>query len=355
MTIIPTADEFYETMSETYREKAGFKPEAASDIGIRLRTLSWELERLAMEIGKLRDDAFPQNSSGPALDLHAGARGLARRPALPARGTLLFSRSTPAGSVTIPAGLLCCTADGSLRFETTQAGSIPAGENSVQIPAAATEPGERGNVAAGVIKVLLGAAPGVGAVTNPQSFIGGREKESDKELRARLSASLAEPPNAANEAFYRETASDFPGVLTAKVLPRNRGAGTVDVVIAAEPDYDEEEVIGALQIRLDARREIATDVMVYAAAPVTEDIVALVQVARGYLSDQVTASCKAALRTYMATLEIGQPLLLARLCACLLAVDGVENLRFLSPQADKKPGPGQRIAAGAVDVERMAL
>lgn len=121
---------------------------------------------------------------------------------------------------------------GLVAFETTQAGVLPAGELSVDLPAQAVEPGPGGNVSAGTVRTMAVAPVGVAACTNPVPFTGGREEEEDEELRARILATYQQLPNGTNGAYYAQEALAVEGVTAVRVLPKNRGMGTVDVIIA---------------------------------------------------------------------------------------------------------------------------
>lgn len=345
--------EFYDTMAAVYRDKTGFDPAAASDIGIRMKVLSEELSHLTGEAAAIWQNTFPQTAAGEALDRHAASRGLARKPALPAGGTLRFYRATPAtAEIPIPAGTVCA-ADGDLRFETTAPGAIKIGETACDLPAVAQVTEEAGNIPPDSIKTILSGITGVSGVTNPLSLAGGTPAELDEALRSRLMRVISDPPAVANEAFYREVALNFPGVRSAKVFPGQRGPGTIDIAVAFRAECDSSKSLESLR---DAFYEVCptgVDLSVTTAPETVCEIAALVVIGQHAERNAVLAACKTALSVHLAGLEVGDDLRLAALTACLMNVDGVENTRFVQPTADVAVPAGGLAVASAIDVERV--
>lgn len=342
-------------MAAAYREKSGFAPQDASDLGLRLSVLAAQLEKVSRAVERAGLDAFPQSASGRALDLLAQARGFARRPALAAGGELRFSRVMPAAvEIPIPAGTLCA-GPGGLRFATTLAGALAQGESEVSLPAAAVEPGISGNIPAFAVSAVISPLPGVSAVGNPLPFAGGAEREDDESLRARLLEQMADPPGAFNLAFYRHGALNFPGVGSAQVLPMARGVGSVDVYISALPGFDPVALAEQLGSVFAQAREIGTSVLVRPAEQRPVALASVVRVARGHAHTQVLEDCRAALVRLMAAQQVGQGLTLARVQGALIATMGVENIRTVAPAADIAAQEGQLLVAGEIDIAQGVL
>ena len=85
-----TYEEIRARMAAEYEAQAGFAPDDASDAGIRIRVLAGEIYTALRMLEAVKDEAFPQTASGEALELHAMERGLSRKPAVRAQGTLTF-------------------------------------------------------------------------------------------------------------------------------------------------------------------------------------------------------------------------------------------------------------------------
>lgn len=169
--------------------------------------------------------AFPQTAVGDHLDRHARLRGLERKDAVAAQGVVRFiAGETAVSDRAIPAGTVCMTA-GSIRFETTQEGILAAGSLSVEVPVRALVPGAAGNVAAETIVSMAVAPVGISACVNPESCVGGVDREGDERLRERVLDTFKRLPNGANAAFYEQGALSFDQVAAAAVIPGPEGRG----------------------------------------------------------------------------------------------------------------------------------
>lgn len=352
-----TYDEILSEMRSRYRMLSGFDADAASDIGIRLRVLAAETAAMYEKIEELRAETFPQTSTGKYLELHAETRAITRKPAIAATGTLKFSRETPAYSdILIPAGILCSTRpEPQLLFETSQAAVLAAGETEIEVEAAASVAGSSGNVVAGSVCTMISSATGITGVTNPTAFSGGVDEESDDALRDRLLSAYQNISNGTNSAFYYDLAMSREGVLSANILPRRRGRGTVDVVITTLSAETQDETASGLQDELNRRKEINVDVQVLAATREYPAISAEIAVKEGYRFELVAESCKAVITEHLDRLGVGESLLLAAIGSRLLAVDGVYNYRILSPAKDILPANDRVLRAGNIEINRMAV
>ena len=180
-----TADEIYREMIETFTRETGMEPDGAGEMAVRMYALAVQVYGLYQEAEWTRRQCFPQTATGEELDKHAWLRGLSRNPASRAVGTLRFSVSTaPETDLPIPQGTVCMTA-GLVRFETTQAGVLKAGETAAEVPAQAVLAGPGGNTPAGTIRTMAVAPTGIAACTNPAAFSASQVREA---VRADLAA-----------------------------------------------------------------------------------------------------------------------------------------------------------------------
>lgn len=350
-------EEILSLMAARYRELAGFEADSATDIGIRLRVLAQQIHQLLGELEELGVQVFPQTSTGRYLELHAETRGIARKRALPAQGVLRFWRESPAQSdIPIAKGILCATRpDPQVQFETTDTAVLPAGALEVSVPAAAVDAGAQGNVAPGSVCLMVTPAPGISGVGNSEPFAGGVDAEGDDALRARLLRSFSSISNGTNCAFYYDLAMGHEGVASANVLPRHRGRGTVDVVVACHSSAAADEIAAALERDLQHRKEINVDVRVRAAERDITSLAAEISVRDGYDADAVLQACRERIADFVRALGVGAPLLLAQLGGALLEVDGVYNYRLLRPAQDAAPQSDHVVEPGEISVTRMAV
>lgn len=329
-----SVDEIYQELLAAFARRAGFTPEDACDLSVRLYAAAAQIQALDIQAEWVLDQSFPQTAQGVYLDRHAAMRGLSRLPASRAVGTLRFSvESPPALAVNIPAGTVCMTAD-ERRFQTTAGATLAAGATHADAPAEALEAGGGGNAVAGAVWFLTACPVAVTACTNPAAFSGGSDAEDDETLRRRVLESYRRLPNGANAAWYEQTAMSHDGVAAARAVGRARGIGTVDVYIAGESGLPGAALLEEVRADLRERREIAVDVAVKAPAAVPVNVSAAIAVGENADFGEVKARAELAISTLFTGRMLGRPVLLAELGSRLYALEGVENCRLSAPAAD---------------------
>lgn len=343
-------------MKDVYREKSKHDADDVSDTGLRLRVMAGELTRLMAEVEWLRKQAFPQTATGQWLDAHGEARGVARKDAQKATGTLRFTRYIPLSfDMVIPAGTVCCTSGSSpLEYETIQDGVLKAGEVNVDIPARALLGGPESNVSAGRVNTMLSASVGANYVTNTTAFSGGRGAEGDEEYRARVLSAYRYLPNGSNAAYYRDVAMNCPGVGSAGAVPKINGANTVGVYLWGEGSAPTSEVISSVKKELDSLREIGVTVTVQAATAQTVNVTCRVKLKDGADFDSASAAVKEAVTAYFAGLSVGSPVYLTELERLALNAAPIIQLEFPSTLRDVSASQSVIPVLGTVNVEVIA-
>ena len=348
-----TVEEIYREMMDRFSQETGMEPNGTGEMAVRMYALAAQVYGLYEELAWTCRQCFPQTATGEELEKHGFLRGIARNPARQASGTLRFSvQEAVEEDLEIAQGTVCMTA-GLVAFETTQAGVLPAGELSVDLPAQAVEPGPWGNVSAGTVRTMAVAPVGVAACTNPVPFTGGREEEGDEELRARILATYQQLPNGTNGAYYAQEALAVEGVTAVRVLPKNRGMGTVDVIIAGVEGLPGEELLRQVQERLEQKREIAVDVAVLAPEPVAVRLILSVKPKPGLLPGPVIARVQEAMETWFDGSMLGRDLLLAQIGQRIYQVEGVDNYRIEGPANDVVVAENQLPVLESVSVEEL--
>ena len=350
-------EEILAAMQDEYTAKTGFSPDDASDAGIRLKVLAGELSKLSQRVEALRGEAFPQTAGGVALERHAQTRGIVRKAAAQAQGTLRFSRATPAQSnIFIPAGTVCAAGGAdSVRYETTAQSVILAGATQGDAPARAVLGGAGGNAAPASISALVTPVQGVAAVTNPQAFAGGTDAESDDQLRERLLRSFANISNGTNAAFYYDFAMGFEGVASANVVPREYGTGTVGVYVAGVGGGVPAALVEQIRAALAEAREINVDVRVKSAVAVPVAVTLEAAGRDGVDFEILRQTLTMALKAYFSKLAVGQSLLTARLGEALYHTPGLYNYKLTAPAQDVQAKSGDIFVPGTITVNKMAV
>lgn len=325
-----TYEQILTRMKESFRETAGFEPQEASDIGIRMRVLAGEIFSLWNGLEYLKRQAFPDTALGEFLEKHAQQRGLQRKTAVCARGNLTFSRTSELWYDTeIPAGTVCAVAEeNGARFVTEENAVLKAQTLSVTVPARAEKGGVDGNTAAEKICVLVTVPEGIETVTNQESFSGGAEAETDEELRERILASYQTVPNGTNAGFYRDQALRCEGVESVGVIPRENGIGTVSLYLGGRGKVPEKAVVDAVQERLENLREINVDVSVMAAETVPCHVAVNIAVVENTSFEMADEAVRAAVKDYFDGLSVGEPVFVSQIGRIILETGLVKNYRF---------------------------
>lgn len=320
-----TIDEIYQELSGEFQQRTGLSVSGNSELSVRFYAVAAQLFGLYRQVEWTQQQCFPQTATGASLDLHAATRSISRKKAVKAAGTVrFFAGEERIGDAEIPANTVCMTAEG-LRYITTQPGIIPIGETQIDLPAEAAEAGAEYNVAAGRIIYLALPPSGITACTNPEGMTGGQDEEDDESLRSRVMATYTRLSNGANTAFYQQAALSFDGVAAATVLPRNRGAGTVDVVVTSHSGIPDAELLERLRTYFAQVREIAVDVAVSAPTAAEVNIAAVLTVKPGHTFDEVAQSVRNAVESRFTGRLLGCPVLQAELTSVVFAVEGVAN------------------------------
>ncbi len=346
-------EELYGQMMAAFAKRTGLEASGAGDLAVRLYAVAAEVYSLYIQADWVVRQCFPQSADGEYLERHAFLRGVTRRGAAKAQGSIRFTVDSPLGAdLTIPAGTVCMTA-GLVRFETAEAANLAAGASWVEAPARAIEPGAAGNVAAGSILSMAVAPVGVSRCSNPQPFVGGVDEEGDEALRKRVLDTYKRLPNGANAAFYQQGALSFSQVAAASVIPRKRGIGTVDVVIATDAGVPDGELIAQVQDYFETRREIAVDVLVRAPTPKAVNVTVQVKAAEGQDKASLLKRVESTLAGYFNGKGLGRNVLRADLGKLVYDVEGVANYVVSSPAADVAVAADELPTLGTVEVVEL--
>lgn len=177
---------------------------------------------------------------------------------------------------------------------------------------------------------------------------------TSESLRERLLASYSTIANGTNAAFYYEEAMKHDFVYSVGVIPRARGIGTVDVVAAGKGRLLSEDCLALIAQDLAGKKEICVEVAVRSPSLVVTDVIIDLHAKEEYGFDETKAALEAYITEYIASLKIGEPLLVSRLCAGICALDGVHNHKVTSPVQDITAAADELIVLGSVTINRMA-
>ncbi|QNO17935.1 baseplate J/gp47 family protein [Caproicibacterium amylolyticum] len=326
-------DELVQRMNTAYEKQAGFVPDEASDTGVRFRVLAGEIYSLLTDLAWLKQSLLPQTAAGEQLDKLAQEQGLGRLQAAHAKGSVQFTAM--GGSVVqavLPAGTRCTTGgENPVLVETLEELQLPveAGK-TVSVQAQAVSAGAVGNVLAAAVTALTAANSFVSAVTNPQAFTGGRDAETDEQLRARLLQQDTQQNNGANPAFYRQLAEQQEGVFSASVQTATPAAGEVTVWLAGVGAQVADSTVQQVQKVLEAARELNVQVHVYPAKIVPLKLSFVVQEKEGQLKTVAQQAVRKAVQNSFSSLRVGETLCETQLYAQIYNTGAVQSVKLLS-------------------------
>lgn len=177
----------------------------------------------------IQKQKFALTADAENLDLHGEELGLARRPAVPARGNIAIVTTD---ALTVDAGAVFRRADGSEYLATIGGGTPIAGTLLVDV--VASDNGTAANAIAGSPIDMVSGVSGAGfdtatASVDSAGIVGGLDVEDDETFRARILFRKRNPPHGGSPADYVIWASSVTGVTRVFVERLFNGPGTVRI------------------------------------------------------------------------------------------------------------------------------
>nr|WP_280521524.1 baseplate J/gp47 family protein [Paenibacillus mangrovi] len=345
-------DDLFAEAEDKAKEVFGEKVNTSerSFFGILLRIFVWFMAKLWAVAEDVYNSAYIPTAAGNNLDRLGPNVGITRILDQYAAGVVKII-GTPGH--TEAAGFRVATKSG-VQYETFEDFTIEA-DGMVLVKIEAIEPGQSGNVAAGLINIIVNPNPDVTAVSNPDRITGGREKETDPEFRSRFELSVAGGGSASLDAI-RGALLRLDKVRAAAVIENNtmvvdvagRPPKSIQVYVLGGDDQEVAETIfakqsGGIETYGDVSKEVldlggyphtikfshAEEVPIYVHVEVTkndrypvdgDDLIrnAIIR----YIGGEDAAG------SYYNGLSMGAPVVFTRLISAVYLVDGVEDVAF---------------------------
>lgn len=210
------------------------------------------------------DQVLPDSAEKEILERHARIwLPEGRLPAVAATGAAAAVGTT--GSV-VEVGTVFVRADGQ-RYTVTAEATVVAGATALSLEA--EEPGQAGNVSAGVKLNAVTPVDGLNATITlvGDGMTGGADIEDDDSLLARVLDRIQEPPMGGSKADYEKWAKEVPGVTRAWCTEREMGDGTVTVRFVRDDDVSpipDPSEVEAVFDHIDAQRPAGGQLFVVA-------------------------------------------------------------------------------------------
>lgn len=279
----------------------------------------WELVGFALDA--ILELGFIETASGEYIDKRANEQGLTRKEAEKAKGVVTV---TGKAKTVIPSGFVLMTEEG-LEFLTDESATIP-DDGKVKINCTAASGGILYNVAANKVVLFEETALEITAVNNEQPFVGGINRETDDELRARYLTKVRNPVGSGNVYHYQEWALSVSGVTKAKVFPLWNGNGTVKVVVTGQNGRaPSEEILTAVRDAIAANAPIGATVTVVSVEEIALSVSATVELINGATVLDVQDAIKKAIDAYITEALAEGVVRVNRIGEAILSVDNVAD------------------------------
>ena len=344
--------------------------EASASIGLWIQYVIvqvWLSQRLA-------------TSSGADVDSFVNDFTLEREPAVPAVGTVTFSRfSASISALVVPyfnvdgsintRGAQVLTSDLSETFGVIANTSIatwnptmggyflPSGTTSIDVPVQALTPGSAGNIQANAISLITVAVPGIDTVTNGTVFSDGVDQESDGALKARFTVFIATRARATLAAVANAIQSVQQG-LSFAIIENTQPTGLsrvgfFTVTIDDGSGTPATSLISAVYAAIDQVRPIGSTFTVQPPAIIIAAVNMTIMASPGFVKATLQGLVATAITTYINGLGIGQAMSYTRLSALAFGVTGVANVSNVllnNGTTDIGGGPTQVVKATGASV-----
>lgn len=318
------------------------------DIDISEGSLSWDLTRTTAIVASMicqyiLNEAiqltFPEWSYGIYLDELAKGRGITRRAATRATGTVTIDGAE--GTV-IPKDSVFSTAsvdsNPSISYKTKEEAKIPA-EGTIDIDVYCTQFGTIGNTAANTIIFNDGRISGITAVINKEAITGGTEQERDDVLSVRILEYDATQGQSfvGNPGDYKRWAKSVGGVGECVVLEAQDNSGMVTLyLIDSNGSPANEEIQTAVYNYImhpenPATRLAPINALLTVTAPtvLTIGISATVELVEQYTIDIVKTAFLAQIKKYLTTASEQGEIKYSKIGSLLSDTDGVSDYNNL--------------------------
>ena len=185
--------------------------------------------------------------------------------------------------------------------------------------------GPEGNIGPHTLTRLIGSYANISRVTNPNPARGGRERESDEELRANIPSTVITRGRAVTREDYRRLLEAFAEI--AKISIRHPRDNVVEVyILPVGGGLASKELKERVAGFLDNIRIITEDVRILDPTLISVDITAKVWAVRGFDPTEVAEACEAALRKEIEQADFATSLYPSDVYNILLRVPGVAKV-----------------------------
>lgn len=284
-------------------------------------------------------------ADGDWLVRWAALWGLVRKSASSATG---YANATGTDGAVVPLDALLQRADG-VQFKVREDATVASGV--VALSLRATTSGVVGLCAAGTKLTFVEPVAGVAslAVVDGAGLTGGRDQESDDDLRSRVVARMQAPPAGGAASDYVGWARSVAGVTRAWCYPLEGGPGTVTVRFVRDGDagglIPDAGQVAEVAAYIAPLRPVTATVTVVAPTLLTQAFNISVTPDTTAVRNAVTAELKDLLQRESSP---GGRVFISRIREAVSSGAGESDSTVVSPTADIVPAAGQIVTLGTI-------
>ncbi|OCR25313.1 tail protein [Pseudomonas syringae] len=319
-----------------------------SDHYVRSAAVAAAIEGIYQKLAWLYRQIFPDTADEEELIYAAAIRGVSQKEAVAASGNVVLTGT--AGVELVQGSVMKHVVTGE-DFVTTDNATIGS-DGTGSVPIKSQTLGTALNNLSGSLSLI---SPPLGIDSSAQLIApttGGEDQEKPESLLARLLEIIQNPPAGGAVYDYRRWAKEVDGITDALVLPKKRGAGTVDVVVTASDGLPSAEAISKCLIHIETQCSVIADIWVYAPAIKVVDCTALVELTEDYTMADVQAAAQKAYTGLLGGLKPREPLKRSQIEAMINNLAGVIDRAVTIPTgnvpAADKPNHIGWIRPGAI-------
>ncbi len=278
---------------------------------------------------------FLPHSEGDFLDILGG--DILRESGGKSSGYLLFylpDNMVKDYDIVIPSYFLASTDnEESLEFETITEVTLPAGTNSILVPAKSLYVGSEYNTVANTINILEEDLDEL-EVINPEAFIGGTDNEDDEHYRARLLED-AGIPDFGSEDWFKDEALTIEGVNDVLIVNQYKGTNTIGIIIAPSV----ESIINIAQdyFNQGSKRPGGTWPVCLGAGEEPIDVTIEIVPADGYTPEEAISNVESSVINFFGKQKINQQLIENDLRQVIFHTEGINFYDLITPTNDLTP------------------
>jgi len=307
----------------------------------RSRVLAYQINALEEYIKYMSKQMVPTTAEKEYLEYHCAAKGIYRKQAVAAFGTLKINGSE---GIIIEAGAIINRNIDNISYKVTETITLSDGEQLIKVEC--LTPGATGNCSEGELFTFANAVAGVDTQATADLIGAGADVETDKDLLYRYLQVIRNVFHGGNDNDYIKWALQVEGVNRAWCYPCALGPGTVIVRIMTPTGFPDELLCQKVVAHINSVRP-PTYSRFLVMSPTGKVINIELMIKPD--TDEARNNIEAAFRSLLDdSSEPEGEVLVSAIHAAILSVSGLDDYTLFQPQTNIKCGLGELAVLGEV-------